>query len=257
MGEGFSPEFEREPEEPEELERTPEGDINNCALANFVEESECQMCLGTCPDRDRLTTLGRFFASKLDEHIRPEIQALAKRGNVTPVEIAELRINSWEWEHLVPAMNDEAFVARMEHSIKNCGWHKRPFGNYNEAVEGLYAPELLKRFKLASQTLDAVRMALGRKWEHNLLLANDVAVLVKALEWYAASTTMSMGESLATRAQVSLAVVRQRAVSTTCEVCGRKLYLVEPRRPEDDAPITLCAGCGGGCTAWPTEEVLP
>lgn len=58
--------------------------------------------------------LGKWLASKaqsdLDEHVRPEIQALAKRGNVTPAEVAELRINSWEWEHLIPAMNDEAFI---------------------------------------------------------------------------------------------------------------------------------------------------
>ena len=135
-----------------DLERTPDGDINYCALANLCEESECQVCHGTCTDRDRLTGLGRFFAKKtqerLDEHVRPEIQALAKRGNVTPAEVAELRINSWEWEHLTPAMNDEAFVARLEHAIKNSGWHKRPFSTYNEAVEGMYAPELLRRFKL-------------------------------------------------------------------------------------------------------------
>ncbi len=75
MGEGFSPAFDdREPEEVE-LERTPDGDINNCALANFCEESECQVCHGTCPDRDRLTTLGRFFASKLDEHVRRSSQS--------------------------------------------------------------------------------------------------------------------------------------------------------------------------------------
>ena len=31
----------------------PDGNINNCALANGAEEKSCQMCKGTCPDRDR------------------------------------------------------------------------------------------------------------------------------------------------------------------------------------------------------------
>ena len=130
-----------------ELERTPDGRINNCALANFDEESNCQVCHGTCPDRERLavegfavtdhskTKIGKWLEkarADLDQYVRPEIQALAKRGNVTPAEVAELRINSWEWEHLTPAMNDEALVALVE--------------RYNEAV-GLFAPELLRRFK--------------------------------------------------------------------------------------------------------------
>lgn len=33
--------------------RTPEGNINNCALGYGEEEKSCQMCKGTCPDRDR------------------------------------------------------------------------------------------------------------------------------------------------------------------------------------------------------------
>lgn len=33
------------------FERTPEGHINNCALANGAPENECQICCGKCPDR--------------------------------------------------------------------------------------------------------------------------------------------------------------------------------------------------------------
>ena len=36
-----------------EPERTPDGTINNCALANGEPEAECQMCGGACPDHDR------------------------------------------------------------------------------------------------------------------------------------------------------------------------------------------------------------
>ena len=233
-----------------DLERTPDGDINNCALANLDEETNCQVCHGTCPDRLRLSKLEKWLASQaqatLDEHVRPEIQALAKRGDITPAEVAEIRCNSWEWEHLIPAMNDEAFVAQMEHAVKNCSLHKQPSSSYDEAVQGLYAPELLRRFKLATQINEAVREALGRKC---LLMANDVAVIVKALKWYASRVD-------GTRAKVALALVRQQTVSTTCDDCGRKLILVLANRPEDEAPATFCAECGGGCTAMPREEVL-
>lgn len=35
------------------FERTPDGDINNCALANGDDEHACQVCNGRCPDRNR------------------------------------------------------------------------------------------------------------------------------------------------------------------------------------------------------------
>lgn len=35
------------------LPRAPDGYINNCALANGHEESECQMCQNACPDHER------------------------------------------------------------------------------------------------------------------------------------------------------------------------------------------------------------
>ncbi len=92
----------------------------------------------------------------LDEHVSPEVQELIKRGNVTPVEVAELRCNSWEWEALIPVMNDEAFVARVEHALTNCSRHKQPFASYDEAVQGLYAPELLRRFKAISGLVAAL-----------------------------------------------------------------------------------------------------
>lgn len=35
----------------DDLPRTPEGHINNCALANSDKESNCQICAGQCPDK--------------------------------------------------------------------------------------------------------------------------------------------------------------------------------------------------------------
>jgi hypothetical protein len=36
-----------------EYVRTPDGSINNCSLANSADEKTCQICKGTCPDRER------------------------------------------------------------------------------------------------------------------------------------------------------------------------------------------------------------
>lgn len=87
-----------------------------------------------------------------DERIRPEFKNLIERGNVTVAELEELRCNSWEWEALVPALNDEAFVVQMQRALDNCfTTRERPFVTYNAAVEGLYAPELMRRFKLGTK----------------------------------------------------------------------------------------------------------
>jgi hypothetical protein len=90
-----------------------------------------------------------------EQHIRPEIAALIARGNITLTELNELRCNSWEWQAMVPAMNDEAFVDRMEYALKNCFTPaRRPFSTYNEAVEGLWAPELIRRYKAISKKVE-------------------------------------------------------------------------------------------------------
>jgi hypothetical protein len=237
---------------------------------DVLEPGDLDPPKGDTPNHTKI--LEAFFAqraqSSLDEHVRPEYQALAKRGNITPAEVAELRCNSWEWEHLIPAMNDEAFVACMEHSFANCGHHKRPYSTYNEAVEGLYAPELLRRFKLMqhkidgwkreangyAESIDAIRETLGQKETHYLVMPDDVATLVKALEWYASNP---LEKKSYTRAKVVLAHIRGMTVNVTCDRCGRKLILVLEVRPEDEAPATFCAECGGGCVALPPEEVLP
>ena len=82
----------------------------------------------------------------LDEHVRPEVQALAKRGNITLAEYGQFRGNSWEHEHIVPALNDEAFAHYAAHNLLNCSRHPRPFSTYGEACSGLMAPELLRRW---------------------------------------------------------------------------------------------------------------
>lgn len=53
-------------------ERTPEGDINNCALANGAPESECQMCQKECPDRSR-------FGLRHNQPMKTRAEVLAEK----------------------------------------------------------------------------------------------------------------------------------------------------------------------------------
>lgn len=90
---------------------------------------------------------------RLDEHVRKEIQELAKRGNITLAELEEFRGNSWEHEHIVPVLDDEAFLKHAEHMLNNCRFdNSRPYRSYNEAVMGMMMPELIKRFGVLLRT---------------------------------------------------------------------------------------------------------
>ena len=138
-----------------DYERTADGFINNCAVACGEPISTCQMCLGVCPDRAK-------FGIPDDSRIKPEIRALIVRGNVTSAELAELRCNSWEWEALVPAMTDEAFIGHVEHALKNCSIVKRPAASYDDAIVGVHAPEMVKRLKKLTGEAD-VLSAIARE----------------------------------------------------------------------------------------------
>lgn len=134
---------------------------------------------------------GFFGPKEIDlEYIRPEIQALVKRRNVTLEELSNLRINSWERDALVPVMTNEALIDRAEYAVANCFvTRERPFCTYNQAVEGLFAPELIKRLKLEMEAaenmasvVEGVREAIGQKNTHYMIVASDVKELVKAIE---------------------------------------------------------------------------
>lgn len=129
------------------------GDGVKDALAEWVTSE--QVGVNEAPYVSRIQKwLAEQTQKELDAHVRPEIQALAKRGNVASEEIAEMRCNSWEWEHLTPALDDKAFIERFRHALHNCGVNKRPCSTYNEAVESLYAPELLRRFEPILQAMN-------------------------------------------------------------------------------------------------------
>ena len=71
---------------------------------------------------------------KYPEHIRPEIGVLIERGNITPEEIPP-RMNSWEWEALIPALNNEALAQRIRYTIANCSRRRFPAIVYEEALQ--------------------------------------------------------------------------------------------------------------------------
>jgi hypothetical protein len=80
--------------------------------------------------------------------IRPEIQALIERGNVTLSETELLRCNLDEWVMLIPSFTDESFVANLECILGA--------QDYRSAVT-LYLPELLRRFKSVSMERNRVK----------------------------------------------------------------------------------------------------
>jgi hypothetical protein len=47
------------------LPRNPDGRINNCAIACVTIESECQMCKGICPDKQKFESGGAFSTTPI------------------------------------------------------------------------------------------------------------------------------------------------------------------------------------------------
>lgn len=80
--------------------------------------------------------------------IRPHIVKLIERGNIAPAEVRELRCNSWEWEAIVPALDNDAIAEHFEHCLKNCCQsRRRPAPSYDAAVCGYLGEEILKRLR--------------------------------------------------------------------------------------------------------------
>lgn len=125
------------------------------------------------------------------DFIRKEIRALVARGQITVEENESIRCNSYERELMVPALTDEAFIKQMRHCVGQCG-PRRDSATYDSAVTGMYAPELLKRFERVKEraddadsfafVIDKIRAALGQDATHYMVIADDVAELVRWVE---------------------------------------------------------------------------
>ena len=84
-------------------------------------------------------------------HIRPEILALAKRGDVTWDEYSSLRANSYEQEELYPALTDDAMIRLVSEIIlPNCSPVRSlgPATTYSESLVKNFVPLLLERLSL-------------------------------------------------------------------------------------------------------------
>lgn len=82
-----------------------------------------------------------------EDMIRPEYKELRERGNITPEEWEDIRANSWEFEHLYPALTDQALVNVVRHQLKNAQ-PKRGSGpciTYDESLIHNMIPLLCER----------------------------------------------------------------------------------------------------------------
>lgn len=100
-----------------------------------------------------------WFNAKRDEfysHVRPELRALAERKErITKAEIPE-RMNSYEQHILVKNYDNEALAEHAEYCIAKAGRELGEFeipSHYNEAIERLLAPLLVKRLREAEAEL--------------------------------------------------------------------------------------------------------
>lgn len=88
--------------------RTPDGDIDNCAVANGEPEEGCQICKGTCPDRGRFHSDPNLTANAGDRkafaalcaHPNPQ-QAVADAGT--------------KRERAIKALHSAAYTAASSH----------------------------------------------------------------------------------------------------------------------------------------------
>lgn len=83
----------------------------------------------------------------MSDNIGDDFKALIARGGVTYDEVKGLRGNSWEWDALVPALTDEAFLQMLQHRLDNCSRVRMPPVTYDEAVIGVWTPELVRRYR--------------------------------------------------------------------------------------------------------------
>lgn len=109
--------------------------------------------------------------------VRPEIRQLIKRGNITLAETNELRCNSYEWEAMIPALATEALIWRTEHAIGQLHPARVPARTYDEAVPGVYAPELIRRLKTIEERAKGLVDYWKRGSEHKSMSAEYRAAL--------------------------------------------------------------------------------
>ena len=80
--------------------------------------------------------------------VRPHVQALIARGRVTLDQLNALRLNSYEWSALVPALDDEAFLTIAHHALNNTARLRGSVPTtYEDACVHTHLPEALRRLQ--------------------------------------------------------------------------------------------------------------
>jgi len=79
--------------------------------------------------------------NKIEGIIRPNRKLSAN-------DIENLRLNSYEWETIIPHLDDGALIKTAGLYLHNVSLDQsRPYRSYNEAVLGMIAPLLVERLK--------------------------------------------------------------------------------------------------------------
>lgn len=88
------------------------------------------------------------YKESILEMIRPEIQKIADRGNLTWEEWQEIRCNSYEQEILYPIMTNDCLIKTIEkYILPNCRPTKSPAITYDESLAANFVPILIERLK--------------------------------------------------------------------------------------------------------------
>ena len=104
-----------------------------------------------------LTKMAQKRLEEYHSHFKPEllseIQILESTGRkITQEEYLAFfkkydGLNSWEREALIPHMDNEALIQNVEYCLSQCQRARNPSATYDEAIIGVYAPEIIKRLK--------------------------------------------------------------------------------------------------------------
>ena len=124
----------------------------------------------TFPSDEQLEELHQNYKFDPVNPIRPHIKELIARGNLTASEIRKLNVNSWEWEALVPAMDDDCFFQNYEYCKSNTQTDRaRPNLTYNDAMCNLWADEVIRRFKgwMDATKMNSALHGLRKQYESN------------------------------------------------------------------------------------------
>lgn len=97
-------------------------------------------------------------------YVRPEHRALAERKErITKAELPE-RMNSYERRIIDPNLDNAALMEKAEYCMGQAGRELGEFEcprHYNDAVERLYAPLLVKRLREAEAEIKKLRMGIN------------------------------------------------------------------------------------------------